>query len=67
MQRRRRAVVADIGGDARRFARQRVEAVEVGALVDEAALGQDVQEIGFAASLIASDPGRRLRVDRPAV
>ena len=46
MQRRRRAVVADIA-DQLALCRQRIEALAVGHLVDEAALGQDAQEIGF--------------------
>ena len=46
MQRRRRAVVADIA-DQLAFRRQRIEALAVGRLVDEAALGQHAQEIGF--------------------
>ena len=44
MQRRRGAVIADIGG---RLALrgQRVQALEIGALVDEAAFLQDIQKI----------------------
>ncbi len=44
MQRRRGAVVANIGGGLA-LRGQRVEAREIGALVDEAAILQSVQEI----------------------
>ncbi len=49
MQRRRGAVVADIG---RRLALrgQRVEAIEIGTLVDEAAFLQNIQKIRFKCS-----------------
>ena len=45
MQRRRRAVVADIGGEAA-LRGERVEPLRVGALMDEAALLEDAQEVG---------------------
>ena len=49
VQRRRRAVVADIGG--RLASRgERVEAVDIGTLVDEAAFLQNIQKIGFKCS-----------------
>ena len=43
---RRRAVVADIGGD-HALGQRRIEPVRVGALVEEAALGHDAEEIGL--------------------
>ncbi len=45
MQRRRRAVIADIRHDLA-GARQFIDAGAIGALVDETALGQSVQEVG---------------------
>jgi hypothetical protein len=44
MQRRRRAVVADIGGRLS-LGGKRIQPLEIGALVDEAALLYNVQEL----------------------
>ena len=49
MQRRRGAVIADIGGRLA-LGGQRVEALEIGALVDEATFLQNVQKIRFKCS-----------------
>ena len=49
MQRGGRAVETDIGGDGLRFG-ELVERVRLGYLMDEAALRQNVQEIGFIAA-----------------
>ena len=49
MQRGRGAVIADIGGGLAP-GRQGVEAVEIGALVDEATLFQNIQKIRFKCS-----------------
>ena len=46
MQRRRRAVEADIGGDGRR-ARERIQGFGLRNLVDEPPLGEDVEKIGL--------------------
>ena len=46
VQRRRGAVVADVGDDPALHC-ERVEPVEIGALVNEAALGQYVEEVGL--------------------
>ena len=54
MQRRRGAVVADIGGGLA-LGGERVEALEIGALVDEAAFLQHVQKIGFKCGHLSCD------------
>ena len=46
MQRRRRAVEAELGGE-RPGARLLVEALEIGTLMDEAARDERPQEVGF--------------------
>ena len=46
MQRRRGAVEADIGGDGRRT-RQRIQRLGLRHLMDEAALGKNVEKIGL--------------------
>ena len=51
MQRRRRAVKSDIGGNAR-LLRQRVQRLGFRDLVNEAAFGQDAQEICFVCTIV---------------
>ena len=46
MQRRRGAIEADISSD-RFFARERVQRIRLGDLMDKAPGGQDIQKIGF--------------------
>lgn len=51
MERGRRAIEADIGGERPR-SRLLVQALEIRALMDEAALDQRAQEIGFWGEIV---------------
>jgi hypothetical protein len=46
MQRRRRAIEADVAGDRRRV-RQAIERLGLGDLMDESSRGEHVEEVGF--------------------
>ena len=63
MERGRRAIVAHIGGEPA-FQRRRVDAGKVRALVDEAALGQHSEEIGFRSEGVGRGGHGRFRCRR---
>ena len=59
VQRRRRAVVADVA-DGLALGGQRIEAGEIGALVDEAALVERVEKVGLDTLAMALSASRGL-------